>query len=157
MAKYTIYHVCGHKSEAELFGKNDYRKSRIAYLETTICAACRAEEKAQESGGEWVKMSYKEYKAEYSHCEKMDYDPKDKTIMVLVAPKTNKQMAEEELKTLGIPEKAIEHAFDIGHEKYKKNYQRILEKTKGQELPAEQQEAKEIIETVIKVFEKYDL
>jgi len=157
MAKYTIKHICGCKSEVELFGKNDDRKNRIAYLETTTCAKCRAEEKAQESGAKWVEMPYGEYKNNYSHCDKMNYNPKTKSIMVLVAPETNKQKAEAELKALGIPEKAIENAFEVGRKKYTETYVNLVERTKGQELPAEQQGAKEMIEKIIRVFEKYDL
>jgi len=157
MAKYTINHTCGHKSEVELFGKNDGRKRKIAYLETTTCATCLAEEKAQAIGGCWVEMSYKEYKENYSYCEKRNYDPKTKTILVLVAPKTNKQLAEEEMKELGIPEKTIEHAFDTGSVQYKAIFQNAMEKTKGQELPKEQQKVKEMAETIIRVFEKYNL
>lgn len=48
MAHYNITHTCGHEERIELFGKVSGRESRIEWLETQMCRACKA---AQDSEG----------------------------------------------------------------------------------------------------------
>ena len=41
MAKYIVNHTCGHQVEVQLYGKQEERYRRIAYLETLECNECR--------------------------------------------------------------------------------------------------------------------
>lgn len=44
MAKYTITHTCGHTETVNLQGPTAERERRIAAMESTPCAECRAKE-----------------------------------------------------------------------------------------------------------------
>lgn len=45
----TITHACGHQEEIQVFGKRADRERKIAWLESQVCAECRAAEAAEAS------------------------------------------------------------------------------------------------------------
>lgn len=86
--KELVKHTCGHEHTHDVYGKSSDREKKVAWLETTVCPDCyRAAQEAQATAGktgEWIEMSYAQFKNEYADCQKKDYNAKTKTIFVFV-------------------------------------------------------------------------
>ena len=55
--KTTITYACGHTEEIVVFGKRSERERRIAYLESQLCAECRAREGAAQGAAKgWAAL-----------------------------------------------------------------------------------------------------
>lgn len=53
----TITHACGHQEEIQVFGKRADREKKIAWLESQLCAECRAREgAAQGAANGWAAL-----------------------------------------------------------------------------------------------------
>ena len=53
----TITHACGHQEEIQVFGKRADRERKIAWLESQVCAECRAREgAAQGAANGWAAL-----------------------------------------------------------------------------------------------------
>lgn len=53
----TITHACGHKEEVAVYGKRADREKKIAWLESQLCAECRAREgAAQGAANGWAAL-----------------------------------------------------------------------------------------------------
>ena len=55
--KTTVIHSCGHQEEIVIYGKRADRERRIAYLESQLCAECRAREGAAQGAAKgWAAL-----------------------------------------------------------------------------------------------------
>lgn len=55
--KTTITHTCGHQEEIVVYGKRADREKKIAWLESQLCAECRAREgAAQGAANGWAAL-----------------------------------------------------------------------------------------------------
>ena len=53
----TITHACGHQEEIQVFGKRADREKKIAWLESQLCAECRAREGAAQGAAKgWAAL-----------------------------------------------------------------------------------------------------
>ena len=104
--KYWIKRTCGHEEQIEVFGKTSEREYRIAAEEKKVCRKCYESEKYADY--DEIKMSYAEYKRNYTDCKTKSgsYDAKSKTNIVYV-PKTP-QEEQPETDTIGGRKSAIE-------------------------------------------------
>lgn len=133
--KYEVKFSCGHVHIVELTGKREERERKIKYYEEKgLCPECKDnfENNLNSLGCEEVRMSYREYKADYSYyaAKKGSYDESDKTIIVYVPVSDNEEettndesevlntvestsVTEENLPQLSGSEKQIAYANDI--------------------------------------------
>ena len=162
MAKYDITHSCGHTETVQLFGAGKERESRIAYLEKTPCAECKAIAQVAGLAGEWVEMHYGEYKTNHSDCVSRGYNPETKTILVFVKSEpaseivetseaTDEQIAQE-LIAADVPEVHAAKLIASGSVAVKT----MLDKQAGKKLEGEMLRAQQAMERAYQILRSHN-
>ena len=118
--KYIVKRACGHEEEVQIYGSAADRERKLKWYEETDCKECW--KLSQVSDCEEVRMSYRDYKTQYSDCSTKSgsYDAAEKTIMV----------------ACGMPEEIAKWWLSMDRETMQRNFehkQHLLKKYKKTE------------------------